>query len=70
MSDKNRKRIHENIDNITGVRYKESEWWPLYIYSNNLSLDVWENDIINSNRYFKDCTEKVNMLLITTSFLC
>ena len=63
MSDENRKKIHENIDKITGVKYKESKWWPLFIFSDNLSLDVWENDIIKSDRYFKDCTEKINMLL-------
>lgn len=63
MSNENRKKIHENIDKITGIKYKESEWWPLYIFSENLSLDVWENDIIKSDRYFKDCTEEINMLL-------
>ena len=63
MSDENRKKILENIDKITGVKYKVSEWWPLYIHSDNLSLDDWENDIIKSDRYFKDCAEKINMLL-------
>jgi len=63
MSDENRKIIHDSIKEFTVIKYKVSEWWPIYIYSKNLTLDDWENDIIKSDRFFKDCTEKINMLL-------
>jgi hypothetical protein len=42
--------------------FKSSQWWVCYKYL-NLNLDNWINDIISSDRFFKDCVEKISELL-------
>lgn len=63
ISDENRIIIHEHLHNLGVVSRKVSEWWPFYAYIPNLSLDAWENDIINSDHFLNDCKGKIEQLL-------
>ena len=63
ISDENRKLIHEHLKTLGTVSRKESNWWPFYAQFTNLSLDVWENDIIKSDNFLNDCKEKIEKLL-------
>lgn len=64
IPDETRKKIHEELENLNIGSYKESNWWPFYSYFTNLTLDTWENDIINGNYFFDDCKEKIKQLLV------
>jgi hypothetical protein len=64
ISDENRKIIHEHLNNLGVVSRKESDWWPFYAHFTNLSLDIWESDIIKSDNFLNDCKEKTEKLLI------
>ena len=62
ISDENRNIIHEHL-NRSGVFGEKSDWWPFYAYFQNLSLDVWKIDIIESGNFLNDCKEKIKKLL-------
>lgn len=42
---------------------RQNEWWPFYSFLKHLSIDAWESDIINSDKFFNDCKEKIETLL-------
>jgi hypothetical protein len=63
LSDGNRKIIHEYLKKLNIVSRKESDWWPIYSHITNLSIEVWENDIIKSDNFLNDCKEKIEKLL-------
>jgi len=63
ISNENRKSLHEKLNESNISSRKESNWWPFYSYFTNLSLDTWENDIINSDNFLNDCIEKIKNLL-------
>lgn len=63
ITDENRKILHNNLNNLGVFSRKESNWWPFYAYSTNLSLDTWENDIIKSDNFLNDCKEKIEKIL-------
>ena len=62
VSDENRKNIHEQLNRLN-VSGKQSDWWPFYAYYTNLTLDAWENEIINSEIFLNDCKERIEKLL-------
>lgn len=63
ISDENRKKIHEQLNKLGIYSLLESEWWPFYKYIPNLTLDNWENDIINSDNFLNDCIDKTKKIL-------
>lgn len=63
LSAENRKTIHERLNALGVLPRKESEWWPFYAYIPNLTLDVWESDIIKSDIFLNDCKEKIEKIL-------
>jgi hypothetical protein len=63
LSDENRKTIHERLTNLGVHSRKESEWWPFYAHTPNLTLNVWESDIIKSDNFLNDCKEKTEKIL-------
>jgi hypothetical protein len=63
VSDENRKRIHENLNELGVNSRKETEWWPFYAHFANLSLDTWETEIIKSDIFLNDCKGKIEKLL-------
>ena len=46
------------------VSRKESNWWPFYAHFENLSIDIWENDIIKNDNFLNNCKEKTEKILI------
>lgn len=63
ISAENRQILHDNLNKLGIISRKESEWWPFYAHFTNLSLDTWENDIIESDIFLNDCKEKIEKLL-------
>ena len=63
ISDENIKKIHEQLNKLGIYSLLESEWWPLYKYIPNLTMDNWENDIINSDNFLNDCIDKTKKIL-------
>lgn len=59
-----------SVENIERLReqlgipsYKESEWWPFYEYIPQLTIDVWESDIIQSDKFIEDCKGRIRRIL-------
>lgn len=63
ISDENIKKIHEQLNKLGIYSLLESKWWPLYKYIPNLTMDNWENDIINSDNFLNDCIDKTKKIL-------
>ena len=63
ISDENIKKIHEQLNKLGIYSFLENEWWPFYKYIPNLTLDNWENDIINSDNFLNDCIDKTKKIL-------
>ena len=63
ISDENREIIRKHLNDLEIKSRKESDWWPFYAYLSNLTLDTWENDIINSDKFLNECQEKIERLL-------
>ena len=63
ISTENRKKIHEELYKAGVFSFLENEWWPFYKYIPNLTLDNWENDIINSDNFLNDCIDKTKKIL-------
>lgn len=63
ISDENRKKIHEQLNKLGIYSFLENEWWPFYKYIPNLTLDNWENNIINSDNFLNDCIDKTKKIL-------
>ena len=63
ISDENRKILRKNLEGKGILNPKVSEWWPFYAQFTNLNIDAWESDIINSDKFFNDCKEKIETLL-------
>ncbi len=64
ISDENRKAIHDNLNKLDIPSRKESDWWPFYAHYANLSIDTWENDIINGDNFLNECKVKIEKLLM------
>ncbi|GAB6976697.1 PDDEXK-like family protein [Prevotella falsenii] len=63
ISNENIKKIHEQLYKLGIYSFLESEWWPFYKHIPNLTLDNWENDIINSDNFLNDCIDKTKKIL-------
>ena len=63
LPDESRKILHERLKNLGVGSRKESNWWPFFAYSSNLTIDVWENDIIKSDNFINECKEKIEKIL-------
>ncbi|MDY4789957.1 MAG: PD-(D/E)XK nuclease family protein [Bacteroidales bacterium] len=56
--------LHQKIrENDKSIIPWQNEWWPFYSFLKHLSIDAWESDIINSDKFFNDCKEKIETLL-------
>ena len=55
--------LQNNLKELGIVTIKESNWWPFYEYFPNLTIDLWENDIIKTANFFNDCKLKIEKLL-------
>ncbi len=62
LPDEKRAILRERLGRAVAP-YKESEWWPFYTYLSNLTIDKWESEIIESDRFLNSCKEKTEQLL-------
>jgi PD-(D/E)XK nuclease superfamily len=69
ICDEVRKKIHENLNQVGVSNRKESDWWPFYSNIENLSLEIWESDIINSDKFLNDCQSKIIQIISATKNL-
>lgn len=49
---------------------KTSSWWPVYIYRSILTVDDWEDIIIASDEFLKDCQNKIVDILEAINNIC
>ncbi len=63
ISDENRGILRENLKERGVSERKETDWWVFAAYCTDLDIDVWENDIVKSDRFFNKCKEKIEVLL-------
>jgi hypothetical protein len=63
VPDEKRIKLHEHLTTFGIALCKQTDWWLFYFHFSNLSLEVWEDDIINSDNFINDCKEKTNNLL-------
>ena len=63
LSVEKRKSLHKQLNKLGIHSCKESEWWPFYEYIPNLTIDIWESDIIKSDKFLYDCERKIGNIL-------
>ena len=56
--------IHEYLLKKYGTSGKSTPWFPFFKCLNNLSIDTWLNDIVNSKKFFDDCKARIEELLL------
>lgn len=67
ISDDNRATLRNLLTGMGVVSCKESDWWPFYAYLPSMTLDVWEQDVVRSDRFVNVCKEKIEQLLCAMS---
>lgn len=63
LSPEKRNNLHKQLADLGISSCKENKWWPFYKYISNLTVDVWERDIINSYNFLNHCKDKIKMIL-------
>lgn len=63
LPDEKRRQLHKQLEALGIYSRRESEWWPFYTYSHNLTIDNWVHDIIESDRFFEECRDKIETIL-------
>ena len=64
ISDENITIIHNRLNNLDVHSGRKTDWWPFGAPFENLSIDIWENNIIKSDIFLNDCKDKIEKLLI------
>lgn len=62
ISLENRMIMRKELESY-GFDVKETEWWPCLIYIPSLSIETWESDVRDSEKFFEDCKRKIETLL-------
>ena len=65
ISEENKNTVHERMK----VPGKRSQWWAFYAFYPNQSIESWISDIVESDKFFEDCKEKIENLLSATEGL-
>ncbi|SDE08973.1 hypothetical protein SAMN05421544_10318 [Riemerella columbipharyngis] len=63
ITDEKRQKL---LDFISGTNKPSSDdWYPFYFNLDYLSVERWQEEIINnSDKFFKDCTERIEEILL------
>lgn len=69
VSEINRIKIHKNLNDLGVTNRKQSDWWPFYEQFENLSIETWEQDIVNSNNYIELCQLRIMNILKAIEYL-
>jgi len=64
ISEKAKKIIHERLKKSKEMDdIDETAKWPFFEKLRNLDMDIWIDDIVTGDEFFKECTEKIDSLL-------
>lgn len=63
LSDENRKKLREKLQERFNSEIQEAALWPYYEYIPSLSIETWESDVRDSDIFFEYCKEKIEALL-------
>lgn len=63
LSDENRKKLREELQDCFNREIQEAALWPYYEYIPSLSIETWESDVRDSNKFFEDCKQRIETLL-------
>ena len=62
LSPENKAILHQRLEE-KGIPIEETQWYPFYENIDNLTVEVWENNIVKNDTFFKSCTQKIEILL-------
>jgi len=63
LSDENRKKLREKLQERFNSEIQEAALWPYYEYIPRLSIETWESDVRDSKKFFEDCKQRIETLL-------
>ena len=63
LSDENRKKLREELQERFNSEIQEAALWPYYEYIPSLSIETWESDVRDSEKFFEDCKRRIETLL-------
>lgn len=63
ISPENREKLRENLESTGVLDIKNGNWWAFYKYIPTLTIQKWQEDIINSDKFFQDCKTKIEEIL-------
>lgn len=63
LSDENRKKLREELQECFNSEIQEAALWPYYEYIPSLSIETWESDVRDSKKFFEDCKQRIETLL-------
>lgn len=63
LSDENRKKLREELQECFNREIQEAALWPYYEYIPSLSIETWESDVRDSDIFFEYCKQKIETLL-------
>jgi len=63
LSDENRKKLREKLQERFNSEIQEAALWPYYEYIPSLSIETWESDVRDSEKFFEDCKRRIETLL-------
>lgn len=63
LSDENRKKLREELQDCFNREIQEAALWPYYEYIPSLSIETWESDVRDSDIFFEYCKQRIETLL-------
>lgn len=63
LSDENRKKLREKLQERFNSEIQEAALWPYYECIPSLSIETWESDVRDSEKFFEDCKRRIETLL-------
>ena len=63
LSEENRKKLREELQERFNSEIQEAALWPYYEYIPSLSIETWESDVRDSEKFFEDCKRRIETLL-------
>lgn len=62
LSPENKAILHQRLEE-KGISIEETQWYPFYENIDNLTVELWERDIVKSEAFFESCKQRVEILL-------
>ena len=62
LSPENKAILHQRLEE-KGIPIEETQWYPFYENIDNLTIELWETNIVKNDTFFKSCKQRVEILL-------